>query len=203
MNKAELRAQFQALLNRSDCDATLADTFIEQSIRRIQRLLRIPPMEKQQVYTINNETPWILLPSDFLEIIDIYHDEMPLTRIPMSEMVLLKVTQQVGFPKYFTREQETLKIYPAPSSGEIKLNYYGEFGDMVEDTDEISLGIYAPDLIIYGALSYATDYFLDERAATFEGRFNVFINEVQSQADEAEMVGTVQAMRSIASYIDY
>lgn len=202
MNKAELRAQFQALLNRSDCDATLADTFIEQSIRRIQRLLRIPPMERQQVYAISNETPSILLPADFLEIIDIYHGEMPLTRIPMTQMVLMKSTEEIGVPRYFAREQETFRIFPSPSSGTIKLNYYGEFAEMVDETDEISLGIYAPDLIIYGALSYATDYFLDERAAIFEGRFNTFAAEVQAQADDAEMVGTVQAVRPIAHYID-
>ena len=53
MNKGQLRAHFLALLNRSDCNDTLADTFIDQSIGRIYRTLRIPAMEKQQSYAFS------------------------------------------------------------------------------------------------------------------------------------------------------
>ena len=46
MNLGNLRSHFIALLNRSDITNSLADTFIDQSIARIQRQLRIPSMEK-------------------------------------------------------------------------------------------------------------------------------------------------------------
>jgi len=73
MNKGQIRAHFLALLNRSDCSNALADTFIDQAITRIQRVLRIPPMEKLQIYTIPSGTvvSQVVLPVDLIEIIDL------------------------------------------------------------------------------------------------------------------------------------
>ena len=42
---------------------------------------------------------------------------------------------------------------------------------MVANTDENDLAAVAPDLIIYGALGYAADYYLDERRDIFEAKF--------------------------------
>ena len=56
MNKGEIRAHFKALLNRSDCTDALADTFLNQALTRIQRILRIPPIERMQTYTVSANT---------------------------------------------------------------------------------------------------------------------------------------------------
>jgi hypothetical protein len=74
------------------------------------------------------------------------------------------------------------------------LNYYAQFTDMTADTDENDLAIIAPDLITYGALSYASDYFMDERGPLFEQRFSQFLSELQGQADDAETSGSVQSI---------
>ena len=74
MNKGAIRTHFKALLNRSDCTSTLADTFIDQGISRIQRVLRIPSMEAIQTYAISSQTASIALPATALEVIDIYHN---------------------------------------------------------------------------------------------------------------------------------
>ena len=52
MNKGAIRTHFKELLNRSDITDSLADTFIDQSIARVERTLRIPSMEKTANYTI-------------------------------------------------------------------------------------------------------------------------------------------------------
>lgn len=202
MNKGEIRAHFKALLNRTDCDDTLADTFINQSIARIERTLRIPPMEKTQTYTIQASTSFVTIPSDFLEITDFYYDSTNLTRVPLGKMVEMSEGGQQGTPTSFSREGEVMKIYPYPTSGTITMNYYASFTDMVSDTDENDLALIGSDLIIYGALAYASDYYLDERGQLFEAKFGQFMTEVQEQANDAETSGSVQSMQPVALYIE-
>ena len=202
MNKGELRAHFLALLNRTDCSNTLADTFIDQSIARAQRVLRIPPMEKTQTYNINGSTTTLIIPSDFLEVIDIYYGNTNLTRVPLSKYVEITQPGEAGTPRFFVREGENIKIYPYPAAGSLSLNYYGQFADLTTDASTNDLTLIASDLIAYGALSYAADYFLDERGQIFEQRFVTFIAELQEQANDAEVSGTVQAMQPIATYQD-
>jgi hypothetical protein len=202
MNKGDIRSHFKALLNRSDCSDTLADTFVDQSIARIQRTLRIPSMEKQQSYTISAATTLLVLPNDFLEIINLYYDNTSLTRVPLNQIMEYKDANENGTPKFFTREGSSLLIYPHPTSGSVKLNYYGQFADMTSDSDENALAQASSDLIIYGALSYASDYYLDERGPLFEQKFIQFLAEIQEQANDAETSGTVQAMRPTTAYED-
>ena len=202
MNKGDIRSHFKALLNRSDCSDTLADTFVDQSIARIQRTLRIPSMEKQQSYTLSAATTLLVLPNDFLEIINLYYDNTSLTRVPLNQIMEYKDANENGTPKFFTREGSSLLIYPHPTSGAVKLNYYGQFADMTADSDENALAQASSDLIIYGALSYSSDYYLDERGPLFEQKFMQFLAEIQEQANDAEMSGTVQAMRPTTAYED-
>lgn len=203
MNKGELRAHFKALLNRSDCSDALSNTFVDQSITRIQRVLRIPAMEKQQTYSVASiGTPSIVFPSDMLEVLDIYFDATAMVRIPLHEMLQLKKTGETGVPRFFCRQQGTLLVFPVPTSGTIYLNYYGQFADMVEDTDENQLAQFASDLIIYGALGYASDWFLDERAGQFDQKYAQFMSEIQEQANDAELSGSVQVVRPTHTYSD-
>lgn len=202
MNKGEIRAHFKALLNRTDCDDTLADTFINQSIARVERTLRIPPMEKTQTYTIQSSTSYVTIPSDFLEITDFYYDSTNLTRVPLAKMVEMSEGNETGTPRYFSREGEVMKVYPYPTSGTLTMNYYASFPVMTSDTDENDLALIGSDLIVYGALAYASDYYLDERGQLFEAKFAQFMTEVQEQANDAETSGTVQSMQPVALYIE-
>lgn len=195
MNKGSLRTHFKALLNRSDITDALADTFIEQGEARIQRSLRIPAMEKRYNYTVTAATPYILVPNDFLEAISIYYDNHELERLPMSEMFTRKKTGETGAPHFFAREGGSFLLSPEPSSGTVTVTYYAQFPAMTTDTDENILAKIASDLIIYSALTYAADYFLDERAALYEQKYTQFMTELQEQANDAETSGTLQRIR--------
>lgn len=202
MNKGNLRSHFIAVLNRSDITNSLADTFIDQGIARIQRTLRIPAMEAQQTYAISIQTGSIVVPSDMLELMDAYYDKTTLTRVPMEEMLQMKDIGETGTPMYFTRERSKLLLYPEPASGSVVVNYYAEFAEMTSDSDENTIAKVASDLIVYAALTYAADYFLDERAELFTGKFGQFMAELQGQADDAETAGSLQVMRPSATYTD-
>ena len=204
MNKGEIRAHFIALLNRSDCSNALADTFIDQAITRIQRQLRVPSMEKQNDYNVTSETgiSKVTMPADLLEIIELYYDGNSLTRIPLHEMVQYQKTGELGSPRFFCREQGNIKIYPIPSTGNLFLNYYSEQDPLTSDSDTNMLTNIASDLLTYTALSYASDYFLDERGAIFDQKSGSFLAEIQEHANSSEQSGVNQVIRPTHLYED-
>jgi len=204
MNKGQIRAHFKALLNRSDCSDALADTFIDQALTRIQRFLRIPAMEQQQTYSFTSGTAvsQVVVPSNMLEIIDLQYDGLGLVRVPLHEMAEQHKVAENGNPKYFTREREVIKISPLPTTGNLYLNYYAEFDELTDDSSENIITLIASDLLTYTALSYAADYFLDERGPLFEQKSGQFIAEIQEQANAAEQSGMAQVMRPTRTYTD-
>ncbi len=203
MNLGDIKSHFEALLNRSDITSALTTLFIDQSIARIQRQLRTPLNENKTTYTFTSQTPSVTLPSDFLEIISLYYGSIELTRVPMSKLRGLVNHPVAGSPTVFTREQQTLLLHPQPTSDELTLYYYGEFAPMTANSDENALALVAPDAIIYGALTYASDYYLDERRDIFETKFNQFLLELQEQANDQELNGGTQAIQPSSTYTDY
>lgn len=200
MNYGDIKTHFKNLLNRNDITDALQETFIDQGIQRIQRSLRVPLMEKQRSYTISSQTAEVTLPSDFIEIMDIYHETTALQRVPLSTMLDYKTNTRTGTPEYFCREQNDILLFPEPTTGSLKLNYYGEFSDMSADADENNLAAVAPDLIIYAALTYASDYYIDERGDIFESKYIQFLTEMQEQANDQELSGTTQQIQPSATY---
>ena len=100
------------------------------------------------------------------------------------------------------REQENLKLFPQPSDGTLTLYYYGEFDAMSADSDENKLAQVAPDLIIYSGLSFAADYYLDQRAEIFEQKYQLFLTEIQEQANDQELNGGTQSIAPAYEYGD-
>lgn len=195
MNLGNIRTHFKALLNRSDITDALADTFIDQGIARVQRSLRIPSMEKQYNYSITSPTTSVVLPNDFLEAISLYFDGRQLAKVTLPEILERQQNGEQGSPLYFCRQGGKYLISPVPSTGVLTLDYYAQFIDMTADSDENILAQVASDLIIYAALTYAADYYIDERSPVFEGKFTQFMAEIQEQSNDAETSGNMQTIR--------
>lgn len=201
MDKQGIRDQVKALMNRNDFTDALADTFIDQAVARIQRTLRIPPMEKVELYTITDVSPeTLILPNDFLNVKHLYSDDTLLEYVEMGKF--LSTATSTGIPKIYTRLQGTLKVKPTPTEDStVTLVYYGEIPDLVEDTDETWLSAISSDLLIYGALTFAADYFVDERKPAFEERFAQIYGELEEQARIGEM--DQSALRVQPAHSDY
>jgi len=202
MNYGDIKTHFEALLNRSDITPTLTTNFIDQGIARIQRQLRTPLNENIVTYTITTQTPLVTVPNDFLEIISLYFGGSELNRIPVAKFRPLANNPVTGNPTVFNRQQQDLQLWPQPTSGTLTLYYYGEFAPMVLNTDENALAAVASDLIIYAALTYAADYYLDERGQLFEDKYNQFLAELQQQGDDQELNGGTQSIQPAYSYAD-
>lgn len=202
MNKQGIREQVKALMNRNDFTDALANTFIDQAVGRIQRTLRIPPMEKTETYTVTTVTPdTLVLPNDFLNIKYLYSGSTLLEYVDVG--TFLGTFDATGStPKMYTRLQAALKVKPTPAEGtEITMIYYGEIPDLVQDTDENFLTDIAPDLLTYGALTFAADYFVDERKPLFEERYAQIYSELEEQSRLNEM--DQSAIRVQPAHSDY
>jgi hypothetical protein len=208
MNKQGIRNQVKALMNRNDFTDALADTFIDQGVARIQRTLRVPAMEKMEIYTASEQTPdTLILPNDFLElkhIYVVYPDRSYTLQYKDLDSFLRYPTALNSRPQFYTRIQGSLKMKPSPAEGdETILVYYGEIPDLVNNTDENFVTIIAPDLLIYGALSYAADYFVDERKAMFDESYNRIYAELVEQATSSEMNQSGLAVSPGFNYPEY
>lgn len=183
MNKLGIRQQLSGLLNRNDATEAQLNVFIDQAVARIQRTLRVPSMEKVQIYTIGSEAPEMLtLPNDFLQLKHLYTSTGTIDYTDLGTFI--KTADAPGnTPQIYTRVQASLLVKPTPpQASTITMIYYGEIPDLVEDTDTNFVTEIASDLLVYGALTFAADFFIDDRKDSFEQIAVRIFNEVQDQA---------------------
>lgn len=190
MTYGELKTQFQGLLNRRDITPSLITTFVQQGISRCQRQLRVPAMEKALVATIGSTYNGLTVPGDFLELIDLQNScNRSLSKVDLST-AKVRAAAGYGIPEVFARQGSKWFLGPAPNAADtVRIDYYAEFDAVSADGDTNVLLRVAPDLPMYAALSYAGDYFLDDRAPAFEARYKGILGELQDQADSDELAG--------------
>ena len=194
MNYGEIRTQFKAILNRRDCSNALADTFLNQALLRCTRELRTPAQEKQSSITVTSvgggSFTGFPVPADIIQAIAFMVDTVSGQKRKLDYLSLarfLELDVSVGSPAYYTRIGNAYQFRPVPpDSTVLTLYYYGEFEQFSGDSDETVLSLIAPDLLIYGALAYAADYFMDERSEAFEGRYGQIAQALQDQAYDLE-----------------
>jgi hypothetical protein len=190
MNYGQVKAQFQAVLNRRDITPTLTENFVQQAIQRAQRVLRVPAMEKSvEIETPANELS-VDVPGDLLGVINILWQDSSGYWHKLSRRDLGYVysqRQMVGNAAYYAREGGVFVLAPQPiTAGKIRIDYFCNFANLSADADTNWLTEIAADVIIYGALSFAADYYLDNRRDAFEQRFVAALDELltQMQLDE-------------------
>lgn len=191
MNYGEIRTQFKAILNRRDCSNTLADTFLNQALQRCTRELRTPAQEAQATVTVADPFTGFPVPSNIIQTIAMMAtvtggQQRKVEYYPLARFLELDNTG-AGQPQYYTRIGSSFQFRPTPAADtELVLYYYGEFEPFADDNDETVLSLIAPDLLIYCALAYAADYFMDDRGQAFEARYGQIAQALQDQAYDLE-----------------
>jgi hypothetical protein len=193
----ELKAQFKLMLNNNVVNKsdTLVSLFINQSIMRLQRELRVPFMEKQILYTIPDGYTKLAIPSDLLELIGIMVDtdadgvlEYQLRKSSLTEVV--RDSQIPGVPpRRYTRQGGSWILGPTPAAGsQVLIIYYAEFAAVSADGDTNTALKVAWDAVIYGALSAAYSYLKDvENRAEAEATYMQITTNLQKMADADEL----------------
>ena len=205
MAYVDVKNQFLGLLNRRDITPSLTNTFMQFGIQRIQRELRIPAMEKLANF-VTDGTYNVAVPGDYLEMLSIYTNTTTshtrLTRVDAQS--ILDYSQQSGIPQFYSRIGGNFVVGPVPPSGtSVFIYYYADASALVADSDTNWITEIAPTLLIYAALSYASDYFLDDRKQMFEASYMQIAEQLQNMAlqDELENASVSSAYDTSPNYI--
>lgn len=201
MTLSELTTQFTGLMNRRDLSANsaLVTNFISQSVMRIQRELRCPAMEKTVDVTIASGYTGLTIPSDFLELISLT-PQSPATKRELTRArpdVVSNLAANVGAPMVYSRQGGQWILGPAPAEGDVvRVYYYAELTPLLNPTDTNVVSEVAWDLIVYGALAFACEYYNDKRGTNFEARYQQILADLNGMAtdDELEGLTAVQPM---------
>lgn len=185
----DVKTQFLGLLNRRDITPSLTDTFMQFGIQRIQRELRVPSME-QVVQVTTDGSPQISVPGDLLQVISLHtNDAAYQNKLIRTDLQTILVYSKIpGSPQYYYREGGIFYIGPYPPSGTtVWVNYYADVSTLTADTDTNWLTEVAPALLIYAALAYAADYYLDDRKGLFETSYQQIADQLTSMAQQDEV----------------
>jgi len=198
MNLATIRTDFLAILNRNDCSTELANRFITMAQTRIERTLRVPGMEKISLTTGNDPaiipTVSIVIPSDFLSLKYLYSGCTLMVNKDLGHFLHL-LQAGGGDPHYYCRVGASYLVKPTVPQGQVvSMVYYASQAQLLVDTDTNFFTTVATDLLIYAALSYAADYFVDDRAPTFEGRFTQLYADLEEQGRMTDMEQSAQSV---------
>jgi len=181
----DIKEQFKKLLSRRDITPSLVETFMEQGLLKTQRILRVPSMEAFAEIT---DTDGVFdLPTDFLAVITLDPgDSAPLTRGATAEVFMLN--KQVGNPLKYTRNANKIILGPVPSGEHTYyLTYYRTFPELTSDVATNWLTDSAPDVLIYGALVKACEFYLDARKDQFDASYMDAVTTLMEQSMQDEL----------------
>lgn len=163
---------------------------MQYGIQRIQREVRCPAMEVIQPLT-SDGTGVFAVPGDYLEMISlttadqVNHDKLVRRDV---QTVIRGQLQGLGIPRIYCRQGFNFLVAALPPVGTtLYLNYYQDSSGLVNGTDSNWLTDAAPDLLAYAALTYAADFFLDERAQAWEQKYQTIKQSLIDMGTQDEL----------------
>lgn len=192
--RAEVRTTFKDLLNNTLCTDALADHFIELAARRVSRLIKTKDLEKTYSLTVVDPyAGYISKPADYRSLIEIRVDvgtsEYRLIRKSSDEALAYK-SWAGSQPCVYFREENKFYIYPVPRVGDVvKFRYHMELAIPATEGGSDVITTELRDLIIYTALVFAADHFVDDRKGVWEKTATDLATEIDGEARNDELSG--------------
>ena len=185
---ADLQTSIANFLARDDLTAQIPN-FIQLAEARINRELETREQEKRVQATLVAGDEYIALPTDLREVREVKLNTSPLTVLSYASPTGLDTqysSNGQGKPQGYSIVGKEMKVRPVPDSGyTMEIIYIGNV-DTLSDVSTPILFIRSPDLYLYGALTEAYVYLLDEqRAAQYDEKFTRAINEVRMDEERS------------------
>ena len=185
---ADLQTSIANFLARDDLTAQIPN-FIQLAEARINRELETREQEKRVQATLVSGDEYIALPTDLREVREVKLNTSPLTVLSYASPTGLDTqysSNGQGKPQGYSIVGKEMKVRPIPDSGyTMEIIYIGNV-DTLSDVSTPTLFIRSPDLYLYGALTEAYVYLLDEqRAAQYDEKFTRAINEVRMDEERS------------------
>lgn len=196
---SDLKTTIANYLGRSDLTAQIPD-FITLAEKRLQRELRTRQMLKTSTLTMTSGDASLAIPSDFLEIRDIYIQGNP--RITVSYMTPSAFTRDAraedsGKPVFYTNIGTNFEFAPIPDSAyTVEMLYYYKPTELSDsNTTNIFINNY-PDALLYGSLAQAEPYLMnDARITTWAGLYDSCVELIKTSDESSEYSGVPLEMK--------
>ena len=183
-NYATLQSAIADYLNRADLTAQI-QTFIQFAEADLNTRLRSREMIVNATATSDGQ--FVALPPDWLEAINmmIVGGQSPLRYITPDEADTLIKAQTYTSTKFYSMTTGVIELVP-PAVDDITIDmvYYGKIPALSNANTTNWLLTKAPDVYLYGALSHAAPFLMDDaRMGTFG---QIYLARVQSLQDESQ-----------------
>lgn len=179
---AELKTTIANFLARDDLTDQIPN-FIQLAEGRMNRELETREQQKRVTATLTSGDEYIALPTDLREIREVKLNTSPITVLDYYSPVGLDQsfgTTSQGKPSGYSVVGRELKLRPVPdSSYTAEIIYIGNLNSL-SDSATTTLFTRSPDLYLYGSLTEAYTYLLDEqRASVYDSKFTRALEEVK------------------------
>jgi hypothetical protein len=198
---ADLKTSIANYLNRSDLTSVIPD-FITLTEAKLNRILRIRPMQKRVSTTLTSGDAFVDLPNDFLEATQIFIDSNPnkvLNYVNANQIELENTQETSGTPSQYTITGDEFQLSPIPDSNyTLKISYYAKIPALsTENTSNYLLASY-PQVYLYGSLLEAQPYIVnDERITVWMSLFNEAVQLINRDDEQGRYSGrTAFAMKN-------
>jgi len=206
----ELKDAIADWLDRSDLTARIPD-FITLAEARLNRDLRIRPMEVRSSMETTSGQRYFNLPGGYIQMRNIQINTNPITPLEYitPEMLdRLYGSNSTGKPRAYTLIGDEIQLAPIPDSDyTLEMAFYEKFtplGDGTAGTVTSNwLTTNAPDVLLYGALLEAEPFIKnDERIGLWLNAYNGSIKKIQDADARDRHSGSAMRIRNIYSGVE-
>jgi len=206
----ELKDAIADWLDRSDLTARIPD-FIALAEARINRELRIRPMEVRSTMETTSGQQYFNLPGGYIQMRNIQlntNPTTPLEYITPEMLDRLYGSSTTGKPRAYTLIGDEIQLAPIPDSAyTLEMAFYEKFtalGDGTSGTVTNNwLTTNAPDILLYGALMEAEPFIKnDERVAVWLNGYGNAIDKLQKADQRDRHSGSAMRVRNIYSGVE-
>jgi hypothetical protein len=198
-NYSDLKTTVANYLGRTDLTTQIPD-FITLAETRLGRELRTRQMLKSATSPMTSGDAKIALPTDFLEVRDLYiqgNPRMPVTYLSPSAFTRDARADESGKPFYYTVLASEFLFAPIPDGTRtLEILYYAKPAVLSDSNpSNVFLANY-PDALLYGALLEAEPYLInDARVQLWVSLYDRAINSISESDEGSEYSGVPLQMK--------
>ena len=210
-NYTELKDAIADWLDRSDLTNRIPD-FIALAEARLNRELRIRPMEVRSTMTTTVGQRYFNLPGGYLQMRNFQINTNPITPLEYitPEMLdRLYGSSTTGKPRAYSLIGDEIQLAPIPDSTyTIEMAFYEKFTPLGDGTSGTVTSNWltknAPDVLLYGALIEAEPFIKnDERIQLWLTAYKEAIDKIQKADDRDRHSGSQMRVRNVYSGVEY
>ena len=206
----ELKDAIADWLDRSDLTTRIPD-FITLAEARLNRDLRIRPMEVRSSMETTSGQRYFNLPGGYLQMRNMQINTNPIT--PLEYITPEMLDRLYGSdtsdkPRAYSLIGDEIQLAPIPDSDyTIEMAFYEKFTPLGDGTSGTVtnnwLTLNAPDVLLYGSLLEAEPFIKnDERIALWLNAYNSAIRKLQDADDRDRHSGSAMRVRNIYSGVE-